>query len=88
MKVSFCFLKFFFSLVEFIQSTTSLNHSLMSSVIKFTPLSGAKNEGPLCYLLQIDDFHILLDCGWDENFSIAAKHIQELKKYTFLCASH
>lgn len=32
----------------------------MTSIIKFTPLSGP------CYLLQIDQFNCLLDCGWNE----------------------
>lgn len=39
----------------------------MTSIIHFTALSGAQNEGPLCYLLQVDEFKFLLDCGWDEN---------------------
>lgn len=42
----------------------------MTSIIKFTALSGADNEGPPCYLLQMDDFCFLLDCGWDEKFSM------------------
>lgn len=41
----------------------------MTSIIKFTALSGAKGEGPPCYLLQVDEFCFLLDCGWDEFFS-------------------
>ncbi|KAF5390545.1 hypothetical protein D9757_002618 [Collybiopsis confluens] len=35
-------------------------------MITFTPLSGAARSsqtGPLCYLLQVDDVKILLDCG-------------------------
>ena len=35
-------------------------------MITFTPLSGAARESrttPLCYLLQIDDVKILIDCG-------------------------
>ncbi|KIL70193.1 hypothetical protein M378DRAFT_96579 [Amanita muscaria Koide BX008] len=40
-------------------------------MITFTPLSGAANSSrttPLCYILQVDDVRILLDCGspdWD-----------------------
>jgi len=41
----------------------------MTSIIKFTALSGAHDESPPCYLLQVDEFRFLLDCGWDENFS-------------------
>ncbi|KAF1798785.1 beta-lactamase-like protein [Mucor lusitanicus] len=40
----------------------------MTSYIKFTPISGAKNEDPLCYLLEIDEVKILLDCGWSDSF--------------------
>jgi cleavage and polyadenylation specificity factor subunit 2 len=35
-------------------------------MITFTPLSGAahaRRTTPLCYLLQLDDVRILLDCG-------------------------
>ena len=35
-------------------------------MITFTPLSGAAHSShtkPLCYLLQVDDVRILLDCG-------------------------
>jgi cleavage and polyadenylation specificity factor subunit 2 len=42
----------------------------MTSIIKFTPISGAKSEDPSCYLLEIDDFCILLDCGWDDSFDV------------------
>lgn len=41
----------------------------MTSIIKLTVLSGAYNDGPLCYLLQVDEFRFLLDCGWDEGLS-------------------
>lgn len=41
----------------------------MTSIIKLTVLSGAYDEGPLCYLLQVDEFRFLLDCGWNEAFS-------------------
>ncbi|OLY77623.1 Cleavage and polyadenylation specificity factor subunit 2 [Smittium mucronatum] len=35
----------------------------MSSSIEFTAFSGSRKEGPLCYLLEIDDSKLLLDCG-------------------------
>ena len=50
----------------------------MSSLIKFTPLCGARNEQPLCYLLEIDEACILLDCGWDETFD--PRLVQQLRK--------
>ena len=42
----------------------------MTSIIRVTGVSGAGEEGPHCYLLDVDGFNILLDCGWDENFSM------------------
>ncbi|KAG1652144.1 Cleavage and polyadenylation specificity factor subunit 2 [Nymphon striatum] len=50
----------------------------MTSIIKFQALSGARDESPHCYLLIVDEFKFLLDCGWDENFNLAT--IKELKK--------
>lgn len=40
----------------------------MATFIRVTPISGVHSEDPLCYLLEIDDCKILLDCGWDERF--------------------
>ena len=40
----------------------------MSAVIQFRPIVGAGEETGMCYLLQINDYCILLDCGWDESF--------------------
>lgn len=40
----------------------------MTSIIKLHVLSGACDISPPCYLLQVDEFKCLLDCGWDENF--------------------
>ena len=51
----------------------------MTSIIKFTALSGAHDESPPCYLLQVDEFRFLLDCGWDENFS--SKVVDNVKRY-------
>lgn len=50
----------------------------MTSYIKFTPISGAKNEDALCYLLEIDEVKILLDCGWSDSFKI--EDLSNLKK--------
>ncbi|CAB3248618.1 unnamed protein product [Arctia plantaginis] len=51
----------------------------MTSIIKFHCLSGAGNESPPCYVLQIDEFKFLLDCGWDEKFDM--DFIRELKRH-------
>ncbi|EFC40481.1 predicted protein [Naegleria gruberi] len=50
----------------------------MSSSIQFVPLVGSQNEGPVCSILIVDDYYILLDCGWDENFNTKDSHIQEI----------
>lgn len=51
----------------------------MPSIIRFEPFSGAHDEGPLCYILQVDEFKFLLDCGWDESFSMS--YIEALKPH-------
>eukprot|EP01112_Ceratiomyxa_fruticulosa_P013936 TRINITY_DN3952_c0_g1_i2.p1 TRINITY_DN3952_c0_g1~~TRINITY_DN3952_c0_g1_i2.p1 ORF type:complete len:765 (-),score=147.43 TRINITY_DN3952_c0_g1_i2:128-2422(-) len=50
----------------------------MTSIVKFTALCGAQTEDPLSYLLEIDDFLILLDCGWNDQFD--TKLLEPLRK--------
>ncbi|XP_045595485.1 probable cleavage and polyadenylation specificity factor subunit 2 [Procambarus clarkii] len=40
----------------------------MTSIVKFEGIWGVGQETPHCYLLTVDDFTFLLDCGWDEKF--------------------
>lgn len=57
----------------------------MTSIIKLQALSGAMDESPPCYILQVDDVRILLDCGWDEKFNMEfIKEIRRLK--TIFCS--
>ena len=57
----------------------------MTSIIKFTALGGGTDPGgngkdsSHCYLLQVDDFNFLLDCGWDSDFS--TDHLERLRKH-------
>jgi cleavage and polyadenylation specificity factor subunit 2 len=52
----------------------------MASIIRLCPISGgAGQETPHCYLLEVDQFTFLLDCGWDPTFS--EELTRELKKY-------
>lgn len=51
----------------------------MTSIIKLHTISGAMDESPPCYLLQVDEVRILLDCGWDEKFN--PQFIKEIKRY-------
>ncbi|XP_018497303.1 cleavage and polyadenylation specificity factor subunit 2 [Galendromus occidentalis] len=50
----------------------------MTSIVKIHAISGVHDESPHCYLLQIDEFKILLDLGWDEFFN--PKPIRELSR--------
>eukprot|EP00959_Pyramimonas_sp_CCMP1952_P039776 831954-Pyramimonas_sp.AAC.1 len=50
--------------------------------IQFTPLSGVHSETPLAYLLEIDDFKILLDCGWNDKLDVA--DVQPIVEYAHL----
>jgi len=56
--------------------------SAMKSIINFKPLYGLGSEEPVCFLLELDDFCILLDCGWNERFD--AEYVDILKKYVYL----
>ena len=59
-------------------------HTVMTSFIKFTALSGALNDDPLCYLLEIDQTRVLLDCGSDEAFSNVEALYGKIKRYVSL----
>jgi hypothetical protein len=51
----------------------------MGTSVQVTPLSGAYGEGPLCYLLSVDGFRFLLDCGWTDRCDPAL--LQPLARY-------
>ncbi|KAL8141831.1 hypothetical protein V2J09_014863 [Rumex salicifolius] len=40
----------------------------MGTSVQVTPLSGVFNENPLSYLVSIDGFNLLVDCGWNDHF--------------------
>lgn len=42
----------------------------MTAIIKFTALHGAHDDRHLCYLLDVDGYSLLLDCGWNELFDV------------------
>jgi len=50
-----------------------------SNYIRFTALSGSKSEAALCYLLEIDEAKIMLDCGWNDAFNV--DDLRQLKRY-------
>lgn len=50
----------------------------MGTKVQLRPLSGTHSEAPLCYLLVVDKFNILLDCGWTDAFDV--NDLQELAK--------
>lgn len=51
----------------------------MTSIIRLTGFSGALEETPPCYLLQVDQFRFLLDCGLDETLDV--DYVQEVVKH-------
>lgn len=64
----------------------SSSHS-SASFIRFTPISGARQDlAPACYILEIDQVKILLDCG--STSSLDVSHLHSLKKYAPLCCPH
>jgi len=42
----------------------------MGTRILYTVLYGDTVTGPVCGLLQVNDFTILLDCGWDDRYDL------------------
>ncbi|ERM95057.1 cleavage and polyadenylation specificity factor subunit 2 [Amborella trichopoda] len=40
----------------------------MGTSVQLTPLSGVHSENPLSYLLSLDGFNFLVDCGWNDFF--------------------
>ncbi|KAJ4866068.1 Cleavage and polyadenylation specificity factor subunit 2 [Raphanus sativus] len=40
----------------------------MGTSVQVSPLCGVYNENPLSYLVSIDGFNFLLDCGWNDLF--------------------
>ena len=36
--------------------------------VAFTPLYGVHSTDPCCYLLEVDEARILLDCGWNDAY--------------------
>ena len=56
----------------------------MTSIIKLEAVSGVYDaDSPPCYLLQVDEFRFLLDCGWDEHLSMSivnrmVKHVKQI----------
>ena len=50
----------------------------MGDHVRFIPLMPVHGDAPLCYLLKINNFNFLLDCGWDEACDVAT--LQAVKK--------
>ncbi|XP_042062796.1 cleavage and polyadenylation specificity factor subunit 2-like [Salvia splendens] len=40
----------------------------MGTSVQVKPLCGVYNENPLSYLVSIDGFNFLVDCGWNDQF--------------------
>uniref|UniRef100_A0A2N9EEK6 Cleavage and polyadenylation specificity factor subunit 2 n=1 Tax=Fagus sylvatica TaxID=28930 RepID=A0A2N9EEK6_FAGSY len=46
----------------------------MGTSVQVTPLCGVYNENPLSYLVSIDGFNFLIDCGWNDHFDPTLLH--------------
>ncbi|KAJ1694426.1 hypothetical protein LUZ63_011124 [Rhynchospora breviuscula] len=53
------------------QVPLSLSRGRMGTSVQVTPLSGVYGENPLCYLVAIDGFNLLMDCGWNDLFDLS-----------------
>lgn len=42
-----------------------------ATAVRFTPLLGVDGRQPLSYMLELDGFTLLLDCGWDDSYDPA-----------------
>ena len=51
----------------------------MSSKVEFQILYGATQHEPLSYMLSLDGFNILLDCGWTDAMDVSV--LEPLKRY-------
>lgn len=52
---------------------------MATSIIKLHTFFESKPRSPPCFLLQVDDFYCLLDCGWSEE--ITSHDLAELPKW-------
>ena len=57
----------------------------MGTSVQVTPLCGVYSENPLSYLVSIDGFNFLIDCGWNDHFDPSI--LQPLSKYLSLSLS-
>lgn len=55
--------------------------SEMGTSVQITPLCGVYSENPLSYLVSIDGFNILMDCGWNDLFDVNL--LQPLSRFSF-----
>ena len=50
------------------ENMLSQGTSAMTTGVVFRPLGGCLDKHALCYVLNIDDCTIMLDCGWDAPY--------------------
>lgn len=51
--------------------TSAAAATAAAAAVRFTPLLGVHGRGPLAYLLELDGFTFLLDCGWNDAYDPA-----------------
>ncbi|MES1913795.1 MAG: hypothetical protein MHM6MM_005952 [Cercozoa sp. M6MM] len=49
-------------------------------MLRVTPLTGAGEHEPYCFLVRIGPFRLLLDCGWDHRLNENSEYVAALKK--------
>lgn len=52
-------------------SAALARRSGMGTSVQVTPLCGVYSESPLSYLVTVDGFNFLMDCGWNDLFDPA-----------------
>lgn len=55
----------------------------MATSIHFEVLYGGTSEGPFCSILRVDDFTILLDCGWDDEYDVELlRPVEKVRRFS------
>lgn len=57
----------------------------MGTSVQVKPLSGVYNENPLSYLVSVDGFNFLVDCGWNDQFD--ASLLEPLSRFSSSASS-
>lgn len=60
----------------------------MGTSVQVKPLCGVYNENPLSYLVSVDGFNFLIDCGWNDHFDTSMlEPLSRCLNFTSFCFS-